>query len=118
MERRKTKTGQQYSESTPYKLKGFRYLMSFHARVCELILKKSNQDYIYIDLNCGAGYQPEYREFGDEVLGSPIIALQALNERGINPICHFCDANEEALKTLEKTMVVLFHKGWRIISYL
>jgi hypothetical protein len=104
MTRRQTKTGQQYSESTPFKLKGFRYLMGFHARVCELILKKYSQKYIYIDLNCGAGDQPEYRDFGDEVLGSPIIAVQELNKLGIIPICHFCDQNQEALNQLRRTI--------------
>jgi three-Cys-motif partner protein len=102
MVRRKTKTGQQYSEATPYKLKGFRYLMAFHAGVCQIILEKYNQSYIYIDLNCGAGYQPEYGEFGDEIYGSPIIALQELNKKGIEPICHFCDNNQEALNNLKK----------------
>lgn len=99
-----TRTGQQYSASTPYKLKGFRYLMSYHARVCKLILNKTNQPYIYIDLNCGAGYQPDYRKVGDEALGSPIIALQELNKQGIEPICHFCDANQESLEILKRTI--------------
>jgi three-Cys-motif partner protein len=99
-----TSTGQQFSASTPYKLKGFRYLMGYHARVCELILKKINQPYIYIDLNCGAGYQPEYQQFGDETFGSPIIALQELNGRDIEPICHFCDASSEALDILKHTI--------------
>ena len=96
-----TRTGQQYSSATPYKLKAFRYLMGYHAGVCELIMKKYSQPYIYIDLNCGAGDQPEYCEFGDEVLGSPIIALQELNKKGIHPICHFCDSNQEALDNLK-----------------
>jgi three-Cys-motif partner protein len=104
MPRKTTSTGQQYSSSTPYKLKAFRYLMSFHAGVCNLILKKTSQRYIYIDLNCGAGSQPEYEEFGDEVLGSPIIALQELNQNGIEPICHFCDVSEEALVKLKNTI--------------
>lgn len=99
-----TRTGQQYSASTPYKLKGFRYLMDYHARVCKRILNKTEQPYVYIDLNCGAGYQPEYREFGDEILGSPIIALQKLNSQGIEPICYFCDVNEESLEILERTI--------------
>lgn len=99
-----TRTGQQYSRSTPYKLKAFRYLMDFHARVCKRILRKTRQPYIYIDLNCGAGYQPDYEKFGDEVFGSPIIALQALNQQGIEPICHFCDNNQESLETLKKTI--------------
>lgn len=102
-----TKTGQQYSESTPFKLRGFRYLMSYHAAVCEKIFKKPNtttQRYVYIDLNCGAGYQPEYKEFGDEVLGSPIIALQELNKKNIQPICHFCDQSQEALDKLSETI--------------
>jgi three-Cys-motif partner protein len=99
-----TRTGQQYSASTPYKLRGFRYLMGYHSRVCRLILNKTNQPYIYIDLNCGAGYQPEYRKFGDEALGSPIIALQELNRQDIEPVCHFCDANEESLETLKRTV--------------
>ncbi|MFQ4137843.1 three-Cys-motif partner protein TcmP [Nodosilinea sp. PGN35] len=104
MEKDTTRTGQQYSASTPYKLKGFRYLMSYHARVCEKILNKRRQPYLYIDLNCGAGYQPDYRKYGDEVLGSPIIALQELNSRGIEPICHFCDSNEESLEILKATI--------------
>ena len=99
-----TSTGQQYSRSTPYKLKAFRYLMGYHSRVCKLILQKTRQPYIYIDLNCGAGYQPDYKKFGNEVLGSPIIALQELNEQGIEPICHFCDTNPESLKILESTI--------------
>ena len=99
-----TRTGQQYSASTPYKLRGFRYLMGYHSRVCKLIISKTNQPYIYIDLNCGAGYQPEYRKFGDEALGSPIIALQELNRQGIEPICHFCDISKESLETLERTI--------------
>jgi three-Cys-motif partner protein len=99
-----TPTGQQYSASTPYKLKGFRYLMGYHSRVCKLILSKTSQPYIYIDLNCGAGYQPDYRKFGDEALGSPIIALQELNRQGIEPICHFCDTNEESIASLKKTI--------------
>lgn len=78
--------------------------MGYHARVCNRILKKINQPYIYIDLNCGTGYQPDYRKFGDEVLGSPIIALQELNQQGIEPICHFCDASKESLEILEKTI--------------
>jgi len=78
--------------------------MGFHARVCELILKKTHQGYVYIDLNCGAGSQPEYGEFGDEVVGSPIIALQELNARGINPICHFCDQSQEALDCLAESI--------------
>lgn len=104
MARRTTKTGQQYSSATPYKLKAFRYLLGFHAGVCELITKKYNQPYIYIDLNCGAGSQPDYQEFGDEVFGSPIIALQELNKKGIHPICHFCDNSQEALESLEKVI--------------
>jgi three-Cys-motif partner protein len=104
MEQDTTRTGQQYSAFTPYKLKGFRYLMSYHAAVCEKILKKRRQPYIYIDLNCGAGYQPEYRKFGDEVLGSPIIALQELNKKNIEPICHFCDTSEESLEILKKAI--------------
>jgi len=96
-----TRTGQQYSSATPHKLKAFRYLMGYHAGVCELIMKKYSQPYIYIDLNCGAGDQPEYCEFGDEVLGSPIIAIQELNKKGIHPICHFCDSNQEALDNLK-----------------
>ena len=104
MEKDTTRTGQQYSASTPYKLKGFRYLMSYHAAVCEKILKKRKQPYIYIDLNCGAGDQPDYRKFGDEVLGSPIIALQELNKKDIDPICHFCDSNEESLEILQETI--------------
>lgn len=99
-----TSTGQQYSQATPYKLKAFRYLMSYHARVCELILKKTKQPYLYIDLNCGAGHQPEYKKFGPEQYGSPIIALQELNKRGIKPTCHFCDVSEEALSILERTI--------------
>jgi three-Cys-motif partner protein len=99
-----TRTGQQYSASTPYKLIGFRYLMGYHARVCKLILSKTRQPYIYIDLNCGAGYQPDYRKFGEEALGSPIIALQELNEQGIEPICHFCDESEESLELLKRAI--------------
>jgi three-Cys-motif partner protein len=104
-----TSTGQQYSASTPYKLKGFRYLLGYHARVCKLILQKqeTKQPYIYIDLNCGAGYQPDYRKFGDEVLGSPIVALQELNQEGIEPICHFCDVSEESLEILRRTIADL-----------
>jgi three-Cys-motif partner protein len=52
-------------------------------------------------LNCGAGYQPDYRKFGDEVLGSPIVALQELNRQGIEPVCHFCDVSEESLELLK-----------------
>ena len=104
MVRRKTKTGQQYSEATPFKLKGFRYLMAYHAGVCKLILEKYNQKYIYIDLNCGAGSQPEYEEVGDELYGSPIIALQELNKKGIIPECHFCDASKEAIEKLKETI--------------
>jgi len=78
--------------------------MSYHAAVCEKILKKRKQPYIYIDLNCGAGDQPDYRKFGDEVLGSPIIALQELNKKYIDPICHFCDSNEESLEILQETI--------------
>ena len=102
-----TRTEQQYSAATPYKLKGFRYLMGYHARVCKLIFDKPNNEsskYIYIDLNCGAGYQPDYGEVGDETLGSPIIALQELNGQGIEPICHFCDANKESLEILKRTI--------------
>lgn len=99
-----TSTGQQYSASTPFKLKGFRYLIGYHSRVCKLILQKVKQPYIYIDLNCGAGYQPDYRKFGDEVFGSPIVALQELNQADIEPVCHFCDASAESLETLEKTI--------------
>jgi len=102
-----TRTGQQYSAATPYKLKGFRYLMGYHARVCKLIFDKPNNEsskYIYIDLNCGASYQPDYGEVGDETLGSPIIALQELNGQGIEPICHFCDANKESLEILKRTI--------------
>ncbi|KAM3113896.1 three-Cys-motif partner protein TcmP [Phormidesmis sp. 146-33] len=99
-----TPTGQQYSASTPFKLKGFRYLMGYHSRVCKLILNKTNQPYIYIDLNCGAGYQPDYRKFGDQALGSPIIALQELNGQGIEPICHFCDSSQESLEILRRTI--------------
>jgi three-Cys-motif partner protein len=101
-----TRTGQQYSTSTPYKLKGFRYLMSYHAGVCRLIFDKPYQPskYIYIDLNCGAGSQPDYRKVGDEEFGSPIVALQELNKRGIEPTCHFCDANEESLEILKRTI--------------
>jgi three-Cys-motif partner protein len=102
-----TSTGQQYSASTPYKLKGFRYLMGYHSRVCKLILQKIRQSYIYIDLNCGAGYQPDYKKFGDETLGSPIVALQQLNQEGIEPICHFCDVSEESLEILKKTIAEL-----------
>jgi three-Cys-motif partner protein len=107
MTRKTTKTGQQYSESTPYKLKGFRYLMGFHSGVCKIILNKpefQNSKYIYVDLNCGAGDQSEYREFGDEVLGSPIIALQELNHKEIEPICHFCDSSQESLDILKETI--------------
>lgn len=83
--------------------------MGFHAGVCDFIFKKRpsssyREEYLYIDLNCGAGYQPEYREFGNEVLGSPIIALQELNRKGIEPVCHFCDASEAALTNLAKTI--------------
>ncbi len=78
--------------------------MGYHSRVCELILQKTRQPYIYIDLNCGAGYQPDYKKVGDEVLGSPIIALQALNKRSIKPVCHFCDTNQESLEILERTI--------------
>lgn len=104
MARRTTKTGQQYSSATPYKLKAFRYLLGFHAGVCERITKKYNQPYIYIDLNCGAGSQPDYQEFGDEVFGSPIVAVQELNKKGIHPICHFCDSSEEAIESLKKVI--------------
>ncbi|MFG3817545.1 three-Cys-motif partner protein TcmP [Limnothrix redekei] len=102
-----TQTGQQYSESTPSKLEGFRYLMSYHAAVCEQIFKNPNtttRKYIYVDLNCGAGYQPEYKEFGTEEFGSPIIALQELNKKNIKPICHFCDQSQEALNKLSETI--------------
>jgi three-Cys-motif partner protein len=102
-----TPTGQQYSASTPYKLKGFRYLIGYHARVCKLIIQKTNQPYVYIDLNCGAGYQPEYREFDAEPLGSPIIAIQELNRQGICPVCHFCDVSSEALDSLRATITDL-----------
>ncbi len=78
--------------------------MSYHSRVCKLILEKTKQPYIYIDLNCGAGYQPDYRKFGDEDLGSPIIALQELNKEGIEPICHFCDASHKSLDILKKAI--------------
>lgn len=104
MAKHTTRTGQQYSAATPHKLKAFRYLVGFHAGVCEYIIKKYPQPYIYIDLNCGAGYQPDYQEFGSEVLGSPIIALQELNNKGIEPICHFCDGNQEALESLKKVI--------------
>ena len=105
MVRRQTKTGQQYSEATPFKLAGFRYLIGFHASVCKRILRKyPYRQYLYIDLNCGSGYQPEYAEFGDEVFGSPIIALQELNGQGIRPVCHFCDVNSEALANLRQTI--------------
>lgn len=107
MVRRQTRTGQQYSEATPFKLAGFRYLMRFHAGVCKRIQNKYSQErqqYLYIDLNCGAGYQPEYAEFGEEVFGSPIIALQELNQQGIEPICHFCDVNPEALASLRQVI--------------
>jgi three-Cys-motif partner protein len=106
MAKRTTRTGQQYSEATPHKLKAFRYLVGFHAGVCEKIIKKYHQPqpYIYIDLNCGAGLQLEYREFGNEILGSPIIALEELNKKGIEPICHFCDENQEALESLKKVI--------------
>lgn len=100
----KTPTGQQYSDATPYKLDAFRYLMSFHAGVCELILRKYHQKYIYIDLNCGAGYQPEYQEFGEQVYGSPIIAIQELNEKNICPVCHFIDISQDSLASLEHTI--------------
>ncbi len=78
--------------------------MGYHAGVGALIMKKYHQPYIYIDLNCGAGYQPEYSEFGDEVLGSPIIALEELNKKGIDPVCHFCDSSQEALDTLKSAI--------------
>ncbi len=74
--------------------------MAYHAAVCRLIQDKHQQPYIYVDLNCGAGYQPEYEEVGDELLGSPIIALQELNKQKIKPICHFCDTSEESLKVV------------------
>ena len=100
-----TKTGQQYSDATPYKLNGFRYLMRYHAGVCEKIFSKyPTSKYIYIDLNCGAGEQTEYEQFGAGIYGSPIIALQELNEKGIIPVCHFCDNHSDALTKLEKTI--------------
>ncbi len=62
---------------------------------------------MYVDLNCGSGYQPEYKKYGDEVLGSPIIALQELNQQNIEPVCHFCDVNDKSLRILEETILNL-----------
>lgn len=73
----KTQCGQEYSEATPDKLEAFEYFMGYHARVSKYILTKNCKfvKYVYIDLNCGAGYQPEYLQYGNRMYGSPIIAI-------------------------------------------
>ena len=65
-----TKTGQQYSDATPYKLNGFRYLMRYHAGVCEKIFSK-------------------YPKSKHIIYDSPIIALQEPNKKG--GVFHICE---------------------------
>lgn len=106
----KTQTGQEYSEATPDKLRAFEYFMGYHAGVSKHILNRNRRysGYAYIDLNCGAGYQPEYREFGDRAYGSPIIATrQALNHQ-LDPLLYFVDVRTEAIKALRKSILHKF----------
>lgn len=95
---------QGYSQNTAYKQFKLRYFMACHASIVRNIQRRfsENLNYLYIDLNCGKGHQPEYESANCEPWGSPVIAVEELNKKGIIPYCYFVDIDPGAIATLKE----------------
>lgn len=65
-----------YGPETLEKLKFFEQFISMHAAICESICRRFNRNYLYLDINAGAGNIEQLNH-----AGSPILALTVLAEQ-------------------------------------